>query len=77
MDYYARARSIAYTLEQEGFGSEAENVITAISYGTSGTELLMALRWHLRRVASSQSAIEPCTVAQINELCADLDMVLR
>jgi hypothetical protein len=47
-DYYAVARSLITLLGVEGHLSEAKKLKSALEDGSTGTEILMALRFHLK-----------------------------
>ena len=56
MDYYAEAREIARCLERDGLVDDARALRNAIDSGSTGTEILMALRWHLQRIDKARPA---------------------
>lgn len=60
-DYHREARDIASRLEQEGLKAESASLVEAIEGGSTGTEILMALRWHLDRVDKGGAVKDPET----------------
>ena len=48
-NYYEDARSIARDLEAEGFTNEAQVLEDDIDTASVSTQMLMALRYHMRR----------------------------
>jgi len=46
-DYYAAARKLISRLESAGHATEAASLNAAIEEGATGTEILMALRFHV------------------------------
>ena len=67
-DYHREARDIAARLEQEGLTAEAASLVDAIEGGSTGTEILMALRWHLDRIDKSGAVKDPETRRLIVDL---------
>jgi hypothetical protein len=67
-DYYQEAREIALRLERDGGKADAESLVDAIESGATGTEILMALRWHLDRIEASNPATSPETLLRIRAL---------
>jgi hypothetical protein len=54
-DYYAAARNLITLLYTEGHAIEAEELKDAMENGATGTEILMALRFHLAKIIRSVS----------------------
>jgi hypothetical protein len=75
-DYYAEARDIARSLEQNGLTAEARALVDAIDAGSTGTEILMALRWRLQRIDESNPKTSLQTRHRIRDLCAAIDIAL-
>lgn len=75
-DYYAEAREIARCLEQDGLTAEALAVVDAIESGSTGTEILMALQWHLQRIEGSNPATSLQTRRRIRDLSAAIGAAL-
>ena len=67
-DYYAEAREIAKRLASDGLTSEAQVLVDAIDTGSTATEILMALRWHLKRIDESNPVTSPQTRHRIRDL---------
>ena len=75
-DYYADARDIATLLQQAGLVSEAATLVDAIEGGSTGTEILMALRWHLDRIEKVASVIDAQTRRRMVDLSQAISMAL-
>ena len=52
-DYHEEARNVALELKSMGLDAEASALVDAIEPGSTGTEILMASRWHLERIDTS------------------------
>lgn len=76
MDYYAEAREVARCLQQDGFTAEASTLEEAIDSGSTGTEILMALRWHLQRIDQSNISASLQTRQRIRALVIAVDNAL-
>lgn len=46
-DHYAVAQELIFHLEKEGHANDAANLRAAMEDGSTGTEIFMALRFHL------------------------------
>jgi len=49
MDYYSEARRIAGLLRTEGLDADAANIEDTIEGGSTASEILMGIRFHLER----------------------------
>lgn len=49
-DYYAAARDLITRLDSDGHGEYASKLRSAIEDGATGTEIFMALRFHLSEI---------------------------
>jgi hypothetical protein len=67
-DYYAEAKEVALLLEREGFAEEGQSLVRAISDGSTGTEILMAIRSRLERIDSPKVKLTSETRARVREL---------
>ena len=67
-DYYAEAKELAVLLEREGLAEEARSLVHAIADGSTATEILMAIRWHLERIDTPKFKLAPQTRARVREL---------
>jgi hypothetical protein len=76
-DFCAEAEAIAVALRGAGYHADADALRDAVRSGSTGTEILMALRWHLRQIGQGSSLLEGAVVARIRKLVADLDNALR
>jgi hypothetical protein len=71
-DYHAEAREIARCLEDGGCSNDARSLIDAIETGSTGTEILMALRWNLQANLAMNLAVR----ARIRDLAGAISGVL-
>ena len=60
-DSYAEAQDVAASLEGEGLQHEADALRSAVDGGSMATEILMALRFHLRRIETLKSQVSQDT----------------
>lgn len=51
---FGRVSAFAAALRESGWGVEADALTEAIEVGSTGSEIQMALRYHLRRVAENE-----------------------
>ncbi len=49
-DHYEVARRIAASLQSEGFSEASQSLLDAMACGSTGTEIVMALRWNLEQL---------------------------
>lgn len=75
-DYYAEAMGIAQRLDDEGLADKARALREAIETGSTGTEILMALRWNLQRIDSENLGVGMSTRERIRELGAAIGVAL-
>lgn len=75
-DYYSEARAIADLLVQEGFEAEASKLRDALAAGATGTEILMALRWHLQSISKADLRISTVTRTRARTLHAAVSAAL-
>lgn len=54
-DYYAAAQELIICFEQEGHFEDASNLRNAMEEGSTGTEIFMALRFHLSRIVAKKT----------------------
>ena len=75
-DYYQEARSIAADLSAQGLTNHAATIHDAVEAGSTGTEILMALRYALRQVQKEVAVLPPMTEDSMARLLAALDREL-
>jgi hypothetical protein len=75
-DYYAEARGIEQALAATGRGDLASRIRDAILAGSTGTEILMGLRWTLREIISSEANLHARIKERMSSLAAALDRAL-
>jgi ABC-type branched-subunit amino acid transport system substrate-binding protein len=76
MDYYAETHAIAAALASEGLSSDAEALRDAIAAGSTGTEILMHVRWLLRQLDEANKTSSLVTKRKIRDVLAALDRAL-
>ncbi|HXB60947.1 MAG TPA: hypothetical protein VNU95_15345 [Candidatus Acidoferrales bacterium] len=54
-DFFTRVRAFAKQLEDVGLAAWALRLTDAISSGSTGGEILMAIRWNLQELLRAQS----------------------
>lgn len=52
-DYYAESRRLAVDLRAEGLDDSADALLAAIESSSTGTEILMAIKWNLDSLTAS------------------------
>jgi hypothetical protein len=75
-DYYAVTNEIIVALEAEGLTSEATALRDVMEAGSTATEILMGIRWHLQKIDGANRTTNITTKRQIRELITELDRVL-
>ncbi len=70
-DHYSAAKKIAESLNQEGYESVAIQITDDLE-GFSGTEIFMALRFHLDKFLVSKADCSANLKESISELLAEL-----
>ena len=76
-DYYADARAIAKCLADAGFAREASSIIDSLAAGSTGTEVLLELRWALQQIAKAARPVDPDVDAKIRDLIAAITLALK
>jgi hypothetical protein len=76
-DYHSVAFEIAQNLRKQGQAEWAAKLEEAIQFGSTGTEILMALRWHLQQFKLQGEKCTPETEYLIEELLRELDKQLK
>lgn len=67
-DYYEKVHEISAVLAKENLPDWSEKIETAIISGSTGTEILMAVKWHLEQLKKSKVCLSPKTKLLIVEL---------
>lgn len=75
-DYHAEGRDIAARLRQQGLTAEAQSLVDAIEGGSTGTEILMALRWHLDRIEKGGAVKDTDTQRLMTDLSGAISSAL-
>ena len=76
IDIYAEISKYCSALEMSGFAAEACQLKSAIAEGATGTEILMALRFHLKKIverASLEERSDESAAWLLSEINAALD----
>jgi hypothetical protein len=74
-NHYDIARKIVKYLRQEGFSDVAEQLEEDLG-GFSGTEIFMALRWHLKQFLETKQECSEGLKSLIDKLLQELDSAL-
>ena len=74
-NHYDIARKIVNYLRHEGFSSLAEQLEEDLG-GFSGTEIFLALRWHLKQFLETRQECSKGLKSLIDELIQELDSAL-
>ena len=53
-DYYQETLSLIENLGREGQSSDAAQLQDAIDHSSTGTELVMSIRWHLKKMLQNR-----------------------
>ena len=75
-DIFADVRGLVALLLREGLKAEAHALSDAVESGSTGTEILMALRWHLRQIVASAELRTPVLRQLVRELEEDVGAAL-
>lgn len=73
MDYYSEARRIAGLLRAEGLAAEAQAIEETIDGGSTASEILMGIRFHLEKAMRRASQT---TSRQISTLITEVSKAL-
>lgn len=74
MDHCAAARALSQRLRSEGAADLGERIEETILAGSTGTEIFMGLRHHLRRALARTA--EDDTRRDIRQLLSEIDRAL-
>ena len=75
LDFFKQSRELATRLRHRGFAAEGQALLDAIDGGSTGTEVQMALRYHLRRISANER-IETSLREVSRELAMEITGVL-
>jgi hypothetical protein len=75
-DWINEARAIADELKITGFEKESCRILDAIDSGSTGGEILMALRWNLEEILKSSSSFDFGLRGQIEEISKGITTLL-
>ena len=76
LDIYSEAEIVIEALGRQGLGADGEALRDAIRAGSTSTEILMAMRWHLRHLSGSPHSVDDDTKRRIRSLLLELDRIL-
>lgn len=74
---YDVARELGRRLSQEGVSAWEERINDAIDFGSTGTEILMALRWNLLQLRQAAPPLSEATSRLLDELVDEVSDALR
>jgi hypothetical protein len=75
-DHCMEAKELASLLTKEGIGEYSDKLVDSIEQGSTGTEILMALKWHIERILVLDS-ISDMSKQKAKRLLRELDKSLR
>lgn len=75
-DHYAATRDLIANLEHAGCSNEAAVLRNAIAEGSTGTEIFMAIRFHIAEIIS-RVPLAPDIGESASRLLAELDKALE
>ena len=75
-DVYANAKWLCGHLEARGQTQPADELRIAIAAGATGTEILMALRWHLQQLREA-GAFSNDEVSVVDRIVSDIQRLLK
>lgn len=75
-DVFAEAEAIADDLDSDGRSDLAVEIREAIASGSTGTEIMMALRWNLEQLLASEPNLGT-TAAKMRALLNAVEVALR
>jgi len=75
-DYYADAIEISAALAAEGRSRDAEAIRATVNDGSTATEILMGIRWHLRKLVDQKIVLRRETAERVTRLLTQLDIEL-
>jgi len=76
-DYYGKGEAVAQRLEIEGLDQYAKGIRDAIRGGSTATEILVALRWQLRKVLDCGEKLGDQEMIMVKELVEKIDDILE
>ena len=77
-DLYIEAKRLAENLRKEKLESYAERIIFAMESGSTGTEIIMALRWHIIDILKNKDTkISKYIKNNAIRLCKEIDNLLK
>ena len=76
-DYYPEAHQIANILKCEGLRNEAESINNIIDAGSTGTEILMGLRFYFEEFIRNEVSSNTILMNRIKSLIKAIDKAIR
>lgn len=75
-DHYKEAHELIQSLIDAGLNEHADALTRSMDEGSTGTEIFMALRWHLERLLGSGACPE-IAIAKAKRLFDEIDKALK
>lgn len=75
VDSFKKSRELATELQHRGLAAEGQTLLDAIDGGSTGTEIQMAVRFHLRRI-SADDRIDTSLRELSRQLAVEITRVL-
>ena len=76
-DYYAVTDRITEQLAKAGYIDWKKRIDTAVAAGSTGTEILMSIRWNFRELLDSGIRLDKAVESQIIELNRKINEALK
>lgn len=75
-DWIEESKNLAANIKAEGFPEESQKIIEAIISGSTGSEILMGLKWNLKEILQTTKNIKPERKAKIKEIIRGIKAIL-
>lgn len=76
-DWVSESERIAEYLSLLGYREVADAIVDAVAAGSTGTEILTALRWHFRKFLDSHLDLDQKLTGSIQEVIDGIDTALH
>jgi hypothetical protein len=76
-DLHRDAAALAQSLRDQGFPDQGRALENALAGGATGTEILTALRWTIKKLLAARLRLSPDLRAQAKALTAAIDDAFR
>lgn len=76
-DIYTASRKISIILKKKGFNEESENIIDAIEYSSTATEILMKIRFFLKEIDINKNNFSIEEIDLVKEILNEINNHLK